>query len=93
MLNGKRIIVVLPAYNAEKTLEMTYREIPGEFVDDVGFHNNYFRSIENSYLNTPRAFDLCIVKASRDEYIRHITSGHQGSHRTQRIEWSKPSVR
>jgi glycosyltransferase involved in cell wall biosynthesis len=35
MLNGKRIIVVLPAYNAEKTLEMTYREIPGEFVDDV----------------------------------------------------------
>jgi len=35
MLNGKKIIVVLPAYNAEKTLEMTYREIPFEFVDDV----------------------------------------------------------
>jgi len=35
MLNGKRIIVVLPAYNAEKTLEQTYREIPSEIVDDV----------------------------------------------------------
>lgn len=35
MLNNKKIVVVLPAYNAAKTLEMTYREIPFEFVDDV----------------------------------------------------------
>jgi glycosyltransferase involved in cell wall biosynthesis len=35
MLNGKKIIVVLPAYNAAKTLEKTYGEIPFEFVDDV----------------------------------------------------------
>ena len=35
MLNGKKIVVVLPAYNAAKTLEMTYNEIPFEFVDDV----------------------------------------------------------
>jgi glycosyltransferase involved in cell wall biosynthesis len=35
MLNGKKIVVVLPAYNAAKTLEMTYREISFEFVDDV----------------------------------------------------------
>lgn len=35
MLNGKKIVVVLPAYNAAKTLEMTCREIPSEFVDDV----------------------------------------------------------
>ena len=34
MINGKRIVVVLPAYNAEKTLEATVREIP-ELVDDV----------------------------------------------------------
>ena len=32
MLNGKRIAVVLPAYNAEKTLEITVRELP-EIVD------------------------------------------------------------
>ncbi len=35
MLNGKKIAVVLPAYNAAKTLEMTYSEIPFEFVDEV----------------------------------------------------------
>ncbi|HEY5975232.1 MAG TPA: glycosyltransferase family 2 protein [Geobacteraceae bacterium] len=35
MLNNKKIVVVLPAYNAAKTLEITYREIPFEFVDDV----------------------------------------------------------
>jgi len=28
MLNGKIIAVVLPAYNAEKTLEATIRELP-----------------------------------------------------------------
>jgi glycosyltransferase involved in cell wall biosynthesis len=32
MINGKRIAVVLPAYNAEKTLEATVREVP-ELVD------------------------------------------------------------
>lgn len=35
MINGKKIVVVLPAYNAEKTLEKTFREIPFEIVDDV----------------------------------------------------------
>ena len=33
MINGKRIVVVLPAYNAEKTLEATVRELP-EIVDE-----------------------------------------------------------
>ena len=28
MLNNKKIVVVLPAYNAAKTLEKTYHEIP-----------------------------------------------------------------
>lgn len=35
MINNKKIIVVLPAYNAEKTLEQTYKEIPFDIVDDV----------------------------------------------------------
>lgn len=35
MYNNKKVVVVLPAYNAEHTLEKTYREIPFEFVDDV----------------------------------------------------------
>lgn len=35
MLSGKKIIVVMPAYNAEKTLRQTYEELPHEYVDDV----------------------------------------------------------
>ncbi len=35
MLNNKKIVVVMPAYNAEKTLRNTYDEIPGEIVDEV----------------------------------------------------------
>ncbi len=35
MLNGKKIIVVLPAYNAALTIEQTYKEIPFDIVDDV----------------------------------------------------------
>ena len=35
MLNGKKIVVVMPAYNADKTLAQTFSEIPASIVDDV----------------------------------------------------------
>jgi glycosyltransferase involved in cell wall biosynthesis len=35
MLNGKKIVVVMPAYNAEQTLKKTYSEIPKDVVDEV----------------------------------------------------------
>jgi glycosyltransferase involved in cell wall biosynthesis len=35
MLNKKKIVVILPAYNAAITLEKTWQEIPFEYVDDV----------------------------------------------------------
>lgn len=35
MIAGKKLAVVLPAYNAAKTLEMTYAEIPFDIVDEV----------------------------------------------------------
>ncbi len=35
MIHGKRIVVVLPAYNAAKTLTQTYEELPHEIVDHV----------------------------------------------------------
>jgi len=35
MYKGKKVVVVLPAYNASKTLEKTYKEIPFDLVDDV----------------------------------------------------------
>ncbi|GAA0729758.1 glycosyltransferase family 2 protein [Aquimarina litoralis] len=35
MINNKKIIVVLPAYNASETLQKTYNEIPFDIVDEV----------------------------------------------------------
>ncbi|RMG29928.1 MAG: glycosyltransferase family 2 protein [Bacteroidetes bacterium] len=35
MIKGKKIVVVMPAYNAAKTVEETYREIPKDIVDEV----------------------------------------------------------
>ncbi len=35
MYKNKKVVVVLPAYNAEKTIEKTYNEIPFDLVDEV----------------------------------------------------------
>src|SRR5882757_8711207 len=35
MLEGKKLVIVLPAYNAELTLRKTYAEIPFDIVDEV----------------------------------------------------------
>jgi len=43
MLDGKKIIVVMPAYNSEKTLETTYCEIPHSIVDEVLVVDDYSR--------------------------------------------------
>jgi glycosyltransferase involved in cell wall biosynthesis len=43
MLNGKKIVVVLPAYNAALTLEQTYKEIDFGIVDDVVLVDDHSR--------------------------------------------------
>jgi glycosyltransferase involved in cell wall biosynthesis len=35
MIQGKKIVVVMPAYNAEKTLRQTWDELPHDLVDEV----------------------------------------------------------
>lgn len=35
MYKGKKVVAVLPAYNAAQTLEITYNEIPRDLVDEV----------------------------------------------------------
>ena len=35
MLGGKKVVVVMPAYNAAQTLERTYAELPLDIVDSV----------------------------------------------------------
>jgi glycosyltransferase involved in cell wall biosynthesis len=35
MIDGKKVVVVFPAYNAAKTLEKTYAELPHDIVDET----------------------------------------------------------
>ncbi len=35
MLEGKKIVIVMPAYNAARTLKKTYDEVPREIVDEI----------------------------------------------------------
>ncbi len=46
MIKGKRLVVILPAYNAAKTLKRTYDEIPFDIVDDVVLVDD--KSIDNT---------------------------------------------
>ncbi|MFA6990262.1 MAG: glycosyltransferase family 2 protein [Candidatus Gastranaerophilaceae bacterium] len=41
MINGKKVVVIMPAYNAEKTLEKTYQEIYRDIVDEVILVDDY----------------------------------------------------
>ena len=43
MFNGKKVVVVLHAYNAALTLEKTYREIPFDIVDEVVLVDDHSR--------------------------------------------------
>jgi glycosyltransferase involved in cell wall biosynthesis len=35
VIHGKKVVVVLPAYNAERTLELTLADLPADVVDEV----------------------------------------------------------
>lgn len=43
MVNGKKVVVVMPAYNAAQTLETTYNEIPFDIVDEVVLVDDHSR--------------------------------------------------
>lgn len=48
MFNNKKVIVVLPAYNAALTLEKTYKEIPFDIVDEVVLVDDHSRDNTSS---------------------------------------------
>ena len=73
MINNKTITVVLPAYNAEKTLEQTYKEIPFDIVDHVILVDD--RSRDNT------------VQLAKDLGIKHVilheeNKGYGGNQKT-----------
>lgn len=47
MIKNKKIVIVLPAYNAASTLEQTYKEIPFDIVDEVVLVDDH--SGDNTY--------------------------------------------
>lgn len=73
MINNQKIIIVLPAYNASKTLKQTYSEIPFDIVDDVVLVD------DNSLDNTS--------EIAKDLGIKHIirhdkNKGYGGNQKT-----------
>ena len=58
MIHHKKIVVVLPAFNAEATLRKTYNEIPFDIVDEVVLVDDH------SYDNT--------IQVAHDLGIKHI---------------------
>jgi glycosyltransferase involved in cell wall biosynthesis len=73
MILDKKIFVVLPAYNAEKTLEQTYREIPFDVVDEVILVDDY--SLDNTVM---KANQLGIKHVIQHKYNR----GYGGNQKT-----------
>ncbi|MBU4377308.1 MAG: glycosyltransferase family 2 protein [Candidatus Omnitrophica bacterium] len=72
MFADKKIVVVMPAYNAERTLDKTYKEIPKEVVDEV-------------LLVDDRSCDSTVLKAKElgiATYIHDINKGYGGNQKT-----------
>jgi len=72
MLANKKIVVVMPAYNAEKTLEMTYAEIPKDIVDEVLLVDDKSRDS-----TVPKAKKLGITT-----HIHEVNKGYGGNQKT-----------
>ncbi len=72
MLSGKKVVVILPAYNAEKTLEKTIEAVPEGCVDDFILVDDY---------STDKTFDIAQklgIKAFRHDANR----GYGGNQKT-----------
>lgn len=73
MINDKKVVVVLPAYNAALTLEKTYNEIPFDIVDEV-------------IIVDDASFDNTVAEAKRmgiKHIIRHEKNkGYGGNQKT-----------
>jgi glycosyltransferase involved in cell wall biosynthesis len=73
MINGKKLVIVLPAYNAEQTLEQTFSEIPFDIVDEVVLVDD--RSRDNT-VEKAKALGINFV-------IQHeINKGYGGNQKT-----------
>ena len=63
MLNGHKIIVVMPAYNAAQTLERTVAEIPREIVDEILLVDDFSA---DETVRLARRLDLTVFRHERN---------------------------
>jgi glycosyltransferase involved in cell wall biosynthesis len=73
MIKDKKIVVVLPAYNAERTLEQTFNEIPFDIVDDVILVDD--SSMDNTFSEAKRIGIKHVIK-------HEINKGYGGNQKT-----------
>ena len=73
MIKSKKVVVVMPAYNAYNTLEKTYNEVPFSIVDDVILVDDY---------GSDNTFELA-NKLGIKHVIRHeYNKGYGGNQKT-----------
>ncbi|OGH59639.1 MAG: glycosyl transferase family 2 [Candidatus Lindowbacteria bacterium RIFCSPLOWO2_12_FULL_62_27] len=72
MLHGKKIVVVMPAYNAARTVRRTYEEIPKDIVDDVILTDD---ASSDETVELARALPIRVVRHDR-------TTGYGGNQKT-----------
>lgn len=73
MIEGKKVIVVMPAYNAEKTLEQTYNEIPHEIVDEVILTDDF---------SSDKTTEIAKKLGIREIHIHDRNKGYGGNQKT-----------
>jgi glycosyltransferase involved in cell wall biosynthesis len=66
MLNNKKIAIVLPAYNAGKTLERTIADIPSGFVDEIILVDDF--SKDNTFELANKLGLICVRHESNQGY-------------------------
>jgi glycosyltransferase involved in cell wall biosynthesis len=64
MLNGQRIVVVMPAYKAGRTLEATWRDLPHDVVDEVVVVDD---SSDDDTVRVARALGLTVILHDRNK--------------------------
>ena len=64
MINGKKIIVIMPAYNAEKTLKQTYDDIYRDFVDEIILVDDYS---DDNTVNLAKELGIKTIQHSKNK--------------------------
>jgi glycosyltransferase involved in cell wall biosynthesis len=73
VINGKKLVVVMPAYNAAQTLVQTFRELPHEIVDEVILVDDHSK---DETVEVARELGISTI-------IRHVANlGYGGNQKT-----------